>query len=116
MPFWLVYMETYRIDFLRPSFMIYIIDHHHYLYYYHHYYHNHHYFYYFHHYHHHNIYPNHHHHHSHNQHYYYYYHHHHDLDLSQEDIKDIAADLLECWGIGPIKVTINTYMHISMHK
>mmetsp|Transcript_27479 Transcript_27479/g.26288 ORF Transcript_27479/g.26288 Transcript_27479/m.26288 type:complete len:370 (+) Transcript_27479:66-1175(+) len=26
------------------------------------------------------------------------------LELSQADIKDIATDLLECWGIGPIKI------------
>jgi hypothetical protein len=29
MPFWLFYMETYGIDFLTPSFVIYISKHHH---------------------------------------------------------------------------------------
>jgi hypothetical protein len=28
MPFWLVYMETYGIDFLTPLFVIYISKHH----------------------------------------------------------------------------------------
>jgi hypothetical protein len=29
MPFWLVYVETYGIDFLTTSFVIYISKHHH---------------------------------------------------------------------------------------
>jgi hypothetical protein len=29
MPFWLIYMETYGIDFLTPLFVIYISKHHH---------------------------------------------------------------------------------------
>jgi hypothetical protein len=29
MPCWLVYMETYGIDFLTPSLVIYISKHHH---------------------------------------------------------------------------------------
>jgi hypothetical protein len=29
MPFWLVYKETYGIDFLTPSFVIYISKHYH---------------------------------------------------------------------------------------
>lgn len=41
-----------------------------------------------------------------------------DLEVSQEDIADITTDLLECWGVGPIKVTefyLDMYMQISIH-
>jgi hypothetical protein len=33
-----------------------------------------------------------------------------DLELSQADVAHIAGDLRECWGVGPVKVTINIFI------
>jgi hypothetical protein len=79
MLFWLVYMETYRIDFVTALVVSCLNKHHHIHYHRHHY---HHYYYHYHYHHHHHHYP----------HYYYrHYHHHQDADDVEEFLEGIET-------------------------